>query len=202
MMLCKMILKTPRALPRRPTSLAAEAAVVTLAHVAVLMIVDARRTVHAMLMIVDARLTVHAMMIGDVKTIVIAAMIVAMIACARRIAGMIAVMTVVMTVAMDVKMIAVFVVTAMMMTAVMVATGVAENMMIAVMVGVNKGALLHHMSMLTARSARYMVILPAIVGGDSKIIVMTVKRVQTLHHMASTQTGIRIRVPPITLPLS
>jgi hypothetical protein len=194
MMLYKMILTTPRVLPPRPTSLAAEAAVVTLGHVAVLMTVDARRTAHAM-------------MIGDVKTIVIAAMTVAMIACARRIAGMTAVMTVVMTVAMDVKMIDVqmiagFVVTAMMMTAVMVATGVAEDMMIAVMVGVNKGALLHHMSMLTARSARYMVIPPAIVGGDSKIIVMMVKRVQTLHHMASTQTGIRIRVPPITLPLS
>jgi hypothetical protein len=194
MMLCKMILKTLRALPRRPTSIAAEAAVVTLDHVAVLMIMDARRTVHAM-------------MIGDVKTIVIAAMTVAMIACARRIVAMTAVMTVVMTVAMDVKMIDVkmiagFVATAMTMTAAMVATGVAEDMMIAVMVGVNKGALLHHMSMLTARSARYMVIPPVTVGGDFRIIAMMVKRVQTLHHMTSTQTGIRIRVPPITLLLS
>jgi hypothetical protein len=193
MMLCKMILTTPRVLPPRPTSLAAEAAVVTLGHVVVLMTVDARRTVHAM-------------MIGDVKTIVIAAMTVAMIACARRIAGMTAVMTVVMIVAMDVKMIDVkmiaIVTTAMMMTAVMVATGVAEHMMIAVMVDVNKGALLHHMSMLTARSSRYMVIPQVTVGGDSRIIVMMVKRVQTLHHMASTQTGIRILVPPITLLLS
>jgi hypothetical protein len=188
-----MILTTPRVLPPRPTSLAAVVAVVTLGHVVVLMTADARRTVHAM-------------MIGDVKTIVIVAMTVAMIACARRIAGMTAVMTVVMIVAMDVKMIdakmIVVVATAMMMTAVMVATGVAEHMMIAVMVGVNKDALLHHISMLTARSARYMVIPPATVGGDSRIIVMMVKRVQTLHHMASTQTGIRIRVPPITLLLS
>jgi hypothetical protein len=184
MMLCKMILTTPRALPPWPTSLAAEAAVVTLGHIAMLMIVGARRTAHAK-------------MIGDVKMIVIAAMTVAMIICTRRIAGMTAVMTMVM----DVKMIAGFAATATTMTAAMVATGAAEGMMIAVMVGVDKGALLHHMSMLTARSARYMVIPPATVGGDSRTIVMMVKRVQTLHHMASTPTGTRIRVPPITLLL-
>jgi hypothetical protein len=128
MMICKMILTTPRASPPQPTSLAAEAAVATLGHSSV-----------AMLMTVGGRRIAHAKEIEDAKMIVTAAMIADMIACARRTAGMtvdakmiagIAVMTV------DAKMIAGITVIAMMMIVVMEETGIAEAVMISVMVGV------------------------------------------------------------------
>jgi hypothetical protein len=132
MMICKMILTTPRASPPRPTSLGVEAALATLGHSSV-----------ATLMTVGGRRIAHAKEIEDAKMIVTAAMIADMIACARRTAGMtvdakmivgIAVMTVAMTV--DAKMIAGITVIAMMTIVVMEETGIAEAMMISVMVGV------------------------------------------------------------------
>jgi hypothetical protein len=140
MMICKMILMTPRDSPPRPMSLAAVMAVATLGHSSMVV-----------LMTVGGRSIAHAKEIEDIKMIAI----VAMIACARMTADMTAGMTVdikmiagTADMIMDAKMTMGIAVIAMMMIIVMEETSVVKAVMISMMVGVTvKGGLLHPLLM-------------------------------------------------------